>query len=164
LLISPDRPVLAHVDPIAREERPLLTRQPGDPGAQLRPHVGQRRSRRDLHLDRGGLRRLAIPGEEENQNGHGVFSVPCAAAARSVRRSRTTRRTSATMASIPARTSTRRVNAVNPGVCTIVLWRSILRTWGPAGAAGISRSSPRTVLTGISPRLTHPIGFPSSRI
>src|SRR5262245_13576546 len=162
LLAARDRLVLPGVDPIAGEHRALLA-QRRNLGPHSGPDVGERRVRRHLHLDRAGACGLAVAGEEHDREPHGAAPGARPAGDASRRLSRTSASTWPTMASIPAFTSARRVNAVEAGVWTMPRSRSIVRVWGSVGGAGTSIGSPRTVRTGISPRLAQPIGFLASR-
>src|SRR2546422_10814737 len=163
LLVSRERPIPSRVGPVAGEQGPLLAPERRNPRLHAVPDVRKRGVRGHLDFDRWGARGLAVACEEQDGDGHRPPVVPREAEAAMRRLSRTSLSTSPTIASIPAFTSARRVKAGNPGVCTMDLSRSIIKASGVAGGAGTSIVSPSTVRSGISPRLTQPIGFPASR-
>src|SRR5436309_11409127 len=163
LLPTGDGTLRARIDVVAGEQRPLLPSKPGDGGAHPVPDLGEGGARGDFHNDRRDSGSLAIAREKEHGHGHDGSGAFRAAGAAWRRRSCTRLSTPATIASIPAFTSARRVKAVDPGVCTIAFSRSTARAVALRGDSGTVRSSPRVVRRGISPRLTQPIGRRAAR-
>src|SRR5262245_57599995 len=84
LLAARDGPILPGVHPITGEHRPLLA-QRRDLRAHSGPDVGERRARRNLHLDRRRTGGLAVACEQHDRDSHAPAPGPCPAAAASRR-------------------------------------------------------------------------------